>query len=80
LLEPGWKRVPGGGADALLSSGLYAGFRAHNQISFGLRKGRFAAWISEDFTPGDNSASVFPYLWVSNAPDVVLGVSFTQLL
>jgi hypothetical protein len=82
LLEPGWIRLKSGvgGDDALLSSGLYAGFRAHNQISLGLRRGRFSAWISEDFTPGSNPHSVLKWLWVSNAPDVVLGIAWTQEL
>ena len=82
LLSPGWTRLSSGvgGEDALLSSGLYAGFRAHNQISFGLRRGRWSAWLSEDFTPGPNPHSVLRWMWVSNAPDVVLGLAFTQPL
>lgn len=80
LLPPGWQRVPGGGDDALLSSGLYAGFRAHNQVSLGVRNGRFSAWASEDFTPGANPHSVIRWIWVSNAPDFVLGAAFTQPL
>ena len=80
LLPPGWQRVPGGGDDALLSSGLYAGFRAHNQVSLGVRRGRFSAWASEDFTPGPNPHSTLHWIWVSNAPDFVLGVAFTQPL
>ncbi len=80
LLPPGWKRVPGGGDDALLSSGFYAGFRVHNQISAGVRRGRFSIWASEDFTPGPNPASTLHWLWVSNAPDIVLGLAFTQPL
>jgi hypothetical protein len=77
LLQPGWERLPKGGDDGLLSSGLYAGFRSHNQISFGIRRGRWSAWISEDFTPGSNGHSVQKWIWVSNAPDVVLGVAYT---
>ena len=82
LLEPGWSRLPSGvgGDDALLSSGLYAGFRSHNQISFGLRRGRFSTWLSEDFTPGSNPHSVMQWMYVSNAPDVVIGIAFTQSL
>lgn len=79
LLEPGWTpSSTAGGEDALLSSGLYADFRSHNQISFGLRRGRFSMWLSEDFTPGANPNSVLTWMWVSNAPDVVLGFAFTQ--
>jgi uncharacterized protein DUF3187 len=80
LLEAGWDRVSQGGDDALLASGLYADFRAHNQISFGARMGRFSTWLSEDFTPGSNPHSVLKWMWVSNAPDVVIGVAFTQRL
>src|SRR5262249_53722079 len=82
LLAPGWTRLPSGvdGDDALLASGLYAGFRSHNQISFGLRRGRFSAWLSEDFTPGSNPHSVLQWMWVSNAPDVAIGLAFTQRL
>jgi Protein of unknown function (DUF3187) len=81
LLQPGWVRLPGSGdEDELLSSGLYADFRSHNQISFGVRRGRFSMWLSEDFTPGSNPSSVLKWMWVSNAPDVVLGIAFTQPL
>jgi hypothetical protein len=82
LLHPGWSRVDNGDTsqDALLSSGLYADFRPHNQISIGLRRGRFSTWLSEDFTPGPNPASVMKWGWVSNAPDVVVGIAFTQAL
>ncbi len=81
LLEPGWLRSgTAGGEDALLSSGLYADFRAHNQISFGFRRGRFSMWLSEDFTPGSNPNSALTWMWVSNAPDVVIGFAFTQPL
>ncbi len=82
LLEPGWTWLDttGGGDDALLASGLYADFRAHNQISFGFRRGRFSMWLSEDFTPGSNPHSVLGWMWVSNAPDVVVGFAFTQKL
>ena len=82
LLAPGWSRLSTGAGndDALLSSGLYADFRPHNQISFGLRRGRFSTWLSEDFTPGPNPHSVLRWMWVSNAPDVALGVAFTQPL
>jgi hypothetical protein len=82
LLEPGWTRLDTGqgGDDSLLASGAYADFRSHNQISFGYRYGRFSVWLSEDFTPGSNPHSVLGWMWVSNAPDVVLGFAFTQKL
>jgi hypothetical protein len=81
LLGPGWSLADlRGGDDYLLSTGLYADFRAHNQISFGFRRGPFSIWLSEDFTPGPNPHSVLGWIWVSNAPDIVLGVAFTQNL
>jgi hypothetical protein len=80
LLQPGWQRIAVGTDDALLASGLYADFRSHNQLSLGFRRGRFSAWLSEDFTPGSNGHSVLHWLWVSNAPDVVLGLAFSQPL
>ena len=69
-----------GGDDAYLASGWNADFRSHNQVSFGVRRGRFSGWLSEDFTPGSNPRSVLKWMWVSNAPDVVLGLAFTQPL
>jgi hypothetical protein len=82
LMQAGWEYLPTGvgGDDALLSSGDYADFRAHNQVSLGVRRGPFSLWMSEDFTPGPNPKSVLKWVWVSNAPDVVLGVAFTQPL
>lgn len=78
LFLPGWDRTFFNSYDGALSSGLYATFRAHNQLSFALRWGRFALWLAEDFTPGENRNSVLPFLYVSNAPDVVLGLAYTQ--
>lgn len=80
LLQPGWSRTGTPDDDALLSSGLYADFRAHNQISLGLRWGRFTTFFSEDFTPGANPHSVLSWVYMSNAPDVVVGLAFTQPL
>jgi hypothetical protein len=80
LLQPGWSRLEQGGDDALLSSGFYADFRSHNQVSFAVRRGRFTTWLSEDFTPGANGHSVMKWGWTSNAPDVVVGIAYTQPL
>jgi Protein of unknown function (DUF3187) len=80
LLQQGWAREEGGGDDAFLSSGSNADFRAHNQFSFAIRRGRFTLWLSEDFTPGSNDRSVLGWGFTSNAPDVVIGLSFTQPL
>ena len=68
------------GDDGLLSSGAFADFRVHNQVSFAVRRGRFTVWFSEDFTPGPNPHSSLKWAWSSNAPDVVFGLSFTQPL
>jgi len=78
LLDGGWARVAWRGNDGILASGLYAGFRTHNQVTFALRRGRFTFWLSEDGTPGSNAPSTLPFLYMSNAPDVVVGVSFRQ--
>ena len=78
LLLPGWERLPLLGDDGLLSSGLYAGFRAHNQVSFGLRWRELSLWLSEDFTPGTNPHSLLQILYVSNSPDVVIGLSWSH--
>jgi hypothetical protein len=80
LLEQGWSRVAWRGNDGILASGLYASFRSHNQVTFAIRRGRFTFWLSEDATPGANPPSTLQFLYMSNAPDVVLGLSFTQPL
>jgi hypothetical protein len=80
LLPPGWNRLEWNGNDAFLSSGYYAGFRSHNQITWGLRVGRLSFWLSEDFTPGSNSRSAIPFYYESNSPDVTLGVRWLQPL
>jgi hypothetical protein len=78
LFPGGWAREPAGGDDGLLSSGMFADFRTHNQVSFAVRRGRFSVWLSEDFTPGSNPNSTLKWGWDSNAPDVVVGLAFTQ--
>lgn len=80
LFPAGWTRVAANGDDGLLSSGAFADFRVHNQVSFAVRRGRFTVWFSEDFTPGPNPHSTLKWAWSSNAPDVVFGLSFTQPL
>jgi len=80
LLDSGWSRVAWRGNNGILASGLYAGFRAHNQVTFAIRRGRFTFWLSEDGTPGSNPPSALPFLYMSNAPDVVVGLSFRQPL
>jgi hypothetical protein len=78
LFPGGWTRESSNGEDGLLSSGAFADFRTHNQVSFAVRRGRFTVWLSEDFTPGSNPDSTLKWAWDSNAPDVVVGVAFTQ--
>ena len=80
LLQPGWNRLEANGDDGFLSSGYYAGFRSHNQITWGLRAGRLSFWLSEDFTPGSNSRSSIPFYYESNSPDVTIGVRWLQPL
>jgi hypothetical protein len=80
LLQPGWNRLESFGDDGLLSSGYFAGFRPHNQITWGLRVGRFSVWLSEDFTPGSNPRSSIPFYYESNSPDVTIGARWLQPL
>jgi uncharacterized protein DUF3187 len=81
LFPGGWNRnPPTNGDDGLLSSGFFADFRVHNQVTFAVRRGRFTVWLSEDFTPGPNPRSTLSWAWSSNAPDILLGISFTQPL
>ncbi|HXN54748.1 MAG TPA: hypothetical protein VN874_00660 [Myxococcales bacterium] len=80
LLQPGWTRLESGGDNGLLSSGVFASFRPHNQISFALRRGPFALWLSEDFTPGPNPRSVVTIYYESNSPDLTVGASLTFAL
>ena len=78
LLQPGWNRLEAGGDNGLLSSGYFASFRPHNQISWALRFDGFALWLSEDFTPGSNPRSKITVYYESNSPDVTLGASWTH--
>jgi hypothetical protein len=80
LLMPGWDREEAAGNDGYLASPYAADFRAHNQLSFGLRRQGLSVWLSEDFTPGPNPRSNLKWLYNSNAPDVVLGVAYRREL
>jgi hypothetical protein len=80
LLQPGWSRQEAMGNDGYLASSYAADFRVQNQLSFGLRRGGLSVWLSEDFTPGPNPRSNLKWLYNSNAPDVVLGVSYRREL
>jgi hypothetical protein len=50
-------------------------FRPHNQLSVGVRRGPFTLWVSEDVTPGGGDPANRLY-YLSNAPDIVLGLAF----
>jgi len=78
LLGPGWTRVEFGGSDGLISSALFASFRPHNQVSVGVRWKGISLWLSEDYTPGSNPRSTTTFVYVSNSPDIVLGLSYTK--
>ncbi len=71
----GWAVADGGSDDFYLASPAAALFRAHNQISGGIRYGRTTLSLSEDFTPGANPRGVAHWFYNSNEPDVVLALT-----
>jgi hypothetical protein len=73
LFEGGWSYS--GGEAARRSSAMAALFRPHNQVSVGLRRGRFTLWVSEDVTPGHGDPAQRLY-YLTNAPDIVLGLAY----
>ncbi len=73
--EPGWT-LAGGPADPR-GSAYFATFRAHNQVTLGVRFGALSAWFSEDFTPGSSGTPGGGWFYDSNAPDVVLGLAWS---
>ncbi len=76
LFEPGWTVLDGGDDGLYISSAAAALFRAHNQITVGVRRGRFTLAFSEDFTPGPNPRGARTWFYSSNAPDVVLALTY----
>ncbi len=78
LLHGGWTWLQFGGSDGFISSAWAASFRAHNQITLGARFRDFSFWLSEDYTPGSNPRSVIRWVYVSNSPDIVAGLSWTH--
>jgi hypothetical protein len=79
LFKPGWDRVPAGeSAVAYQASGYYGAFLPQNRVSVGLRRGRWTAWVSEDWTPGAAPYSSGPQNWFydSNAPDISIGLAY----
>jgi hypothetical protein len=75
LMEGGWTELDGGDDDVFLSSAYAALFRAHNQITFGLRRGPVTLSFSEDFTLGSNPRAKYKWFYDTNAPDVVLALT-----
>jgi hypothetical protein len=80
LFEPGW-RLP---VDQVEPEATvwYSLFKAHNQVSGGIRVREVTAFFSEDFTPGRRLASDPGPRWFydSNAPDFVIGVAWAREL
>jgi hypothetical protein len=78
LFGGAWRLTPG--YDEPEATAYYALLRPQNQISGGLRLGEVTAFLSEDFTPwrrisGDPGPNWF---FNSNAPDLVLGLSWAR--
>ena len=80
LLESGWTVLDGGNDALFISSPAAALFRPHNQITVGIRRGRFTLAFSEDFTPGPNPRGARTWFYSSNAPDVVLALTYVAPL
>jgi hypothetical protein len=79
LFESGWSL---GAVKEPEATAYYSLFRAYNQISGGVRIGGVTVFFSEDFTPGRRATGDPGPNWFynSNAPDVVLGVSWARKL
>jgi hypothetical protein len=69
-----------GNDSVFISSPAAALFRAHNQISVGIRRGPFTLAFSEDFTLGPNPRGARTWFYSSNAPDLVLALTFVLQL
>jgi hypothetical protein len=78
LMEGGWTVADGGRDDVYLSSPAAALFRPHNQVTFGLRRGRVTLTFSEDFTLGANPRARHQWYYDSNSPDIVLALTFVH--
>ena len=77
LLEGDWRYE--GTDQARRASAFMAAFRPHNQVSFGVRRGPITAWFSEDVTFGQGDP-VNGWYYLSNAPDLVVGVAYAHEL
>jgi hypothetical protein len=73
LMEGGWSYA--GSASARRSTAFPALFWIQNQVSVGVRRGALTLWVSEDVTPGGGDPAQRGY-YLSNAPDIVLGLAF----
>jgi hypothetical protein len=74
VFEGGWRYD---GTDARRRGSAYAAlFLPLNQLSVGIRRGPVTVWVSEDVTPGTADRRN-PFYYLSNAPDVTLGVAVT---
>ncbi|HET9599810.1 MAG TPA: hypothetical protein VFP65_29820 [Anaeromyxobacteraceae bacterium] len=80
LMESGWISVDGGDDGLFVSSASNAMLRWHNQISVGVRRGGVTLSFGEDFTPGYNPRGEFSWFYNSNAPDVLLTLSWSREL
>jgi hypothetical protein len=80
LLQDGWSVSPD--VREPEATAYYGLFRAHNQVSGGIRYRSVTVFLSEDFTPGRRLATDPGPRWFydSNAPDVVLGVAWARTL
>jgi hypothetical protein len=80
LMEAGWTSVDGGDDGVFVSSASNAMLRWHNQISVGVRRGGVTLAFGEDFTPGTNPRGEFHWFYNSNAPDVLLSLTWSHEL
>ena len=80
LLEAGWTVLDGGDDGVFISSPAAALFRPHNQFTVGIRRGSFTLAFSEDFTLGPNPRGARTWFYSSNAPDLVLALTFATPL
>jgi hypothetical protein len=80
LMQAGWTAVDGGDDGVFVSSASNAMLRWHNQISVGVRRGGITLAFGEDFTPGYNPRGEFSWFYNSNAPDVLLTLSWSHEL
>jgi hypothetical protein len=78
LMEDGWRSVDGGDNDLFISSAANAMLRWHNQLTVGVRRGDLTLSFGEDFTPGYNPRGQLNWFYDSNAPDVLLTLTWSR--